>query len=107
MKTKTKTLTVSQLHKMLGKLIDQGHGRAQVCISKSTFTHPLESDGCSILNAYGIRIENVPQMDGDGWTEYTKSGRESTRRTAVLFGYDDDEWQYEDYPNQLNPTPTH
>lgn len=99
MKTKTKTLTVNQLHKMLGQLIEDGNGRLSVCVSKTTFTHPLEGDGCSILQAYGIRVEAVPMMDGDGGSEVTKAGREVTKRTAVLFGYMDDEWQYESYPN--------
>lgn len=104
MKTKTKTLTVNQLHKMLGKLVEEGNGRLPVCVSKSTFTHPCEDDGCTILNAYGVRVERVLIADGDGGMQFTQSGHEVSQRTALIFGYSDDEWQYADYPNH-NPTP--
>lgn len=99
MKTKTKTLTVNQLHTMLGKLIEGGYGRLPVCVSKHTFTHPLERDGVTILNAYGLRVECLPMASDDGGGKYTKAGREVTQRTCVLFGYMDDEWQYQSYPN--------
>lgn len=99
MKTKTKTLTVNQLHKMLGRLIEDGNGRLPVCVNKPSFAHALEADGCSILNAYGIRVEAIYMSDDDGGIKCTKAGREVTQRTAVLFGYMDDEWQYESYPN--------
>lgn len=83
---KRKTITVNQLHKMLGKLIDKGEGRRQVCIDKTTFTHNCESDGCVILPVDGCRIEAVLKMNPDGGSMW--DGMERYRRMAVLFGED-------------------
>lgn len=82
---KPKTFTVNQLHKQLGKLIDKGNGRTPVCIDKSSFHHPLESDGCVILNAAGFRYEYVLQLQDDG-SHLDNNGREHHKRCCILFG---------------------
>ena len=82
----TKTLTVNQLHKLLGKLIEEGHGRDQVCIDKRTFSHPLEGDGVCILAVGGVEFQHISQVDGDGFRMETKRGHEITRRTVVIHG---------------------
>lgn len=86
MATKTKTVTVNQLHRMLGKLIERGCGRLPACINKRTFQHPLEGDGCVILPVGGVDVELITEIDGDGFTKTTKAGLEVSHRTAVLFG---------------------
>ena len=82
----TTTLTLNQLHKQLGKLIDKGHGRDQVCIDKRTFHHPLEGDGVCILAVGGVEFQHINQVDGDGFCVETKQGKEITRRTVVIHG---------------------
>jgi hypothetical protein len=85
MPQKTLTMTVNQLHKALGKLIEKGEKRTQVCIDKTSFTHPLESDGCQILNVDGLKVECVLQMQDDGGT-LDSSGNERFKRSCILFG---------------------
>lgn len=83
---KQKTMTVNHLHKLLEKLIEQGEGRTRVCVSKTSFQHPLEPDGCTILDLHGIDILCINVMDGDGFGETNADGREKLQRTAILFG---------------------
>lgn len=78
--------TVKALHKRLGKLIDEGHGRKIVCIDKSSFQHNLETDGCVILEVSGLGVKWVPTMDGDGGTAYRSDGYEAGRTMLVLAG---------------------
>ncbi len=80
-------MTIGQLHKALGKLIDNGHIRRRVCISKETFSDNRESDGCTILNVHAVEMLTVNMADDDGGTAMTKAGLEMTQLTAVLFGW--------------------
>jgi hypothetical protein len=82
---KYKTVTVNQLHRILGKLIEQGEGRLRVCVDKSTFTHNCESDGVLILPVDGCRIEATLIANEDGGST-DENGIEHYRRTIVLFG---------------------
>jgi hypothetical protein len=84
--SKRKNYTVSYLHKMLEKLIEQGHGRLAVCVEKSSFEHPLESDGCIILPVQECKAWHIPILDDDGGTKILKNGCESRRLTCVLYG---------------------
>lgn len=61
-----KPLTIGRLHKLLGKLIDEGHGRRRVSVSKATFHSNLEQDGCTIIDAYDCRLTLVNIADDDG-----------------------------------------
>lgn len=79
-------MTVIKLHKLLGKMIEQGHGRKRVCINKATFKHPLESDGCVTLDIAKVGIQNYPLLDGDGGPKFRADGSESTCTTAVISG---------------------
>jgi hypothetical protein len=83
-------LTVNNLYKELGKLIDKGHGRKPVKIHKSTFYHVLESDGCVILPVEKVRIEWIPTIDDNGGTKENKDGSESGIITCVLIGNNED-----------------
>lgn len=84
-----KQLTINQLWKQLGELIEQGHKRKPVCIDKRSFTHPLESDGCVILHVHDANIAHIDQCDDDGGLKENKDGSISSRTCLVLSGYDD------------------
>lgn len=81
------TITVAKLHRLLGEIIDLGDGRKPVCIDKSTFTHPLEGDGCTII---GIEFVDGPlwicNADDEGGVKENADGSESGRMTVVLKG---------------------
>ena len=81
-------MTVGKLHKLLAKLIAEGHARKPVCIHKGTFKHPLEPDGCCILDVEDVHIRWVTQLDGDGAVEENQDGTEHEKRCAVLTGAD-------------------
>lgn len=60
--------------------------RAKVCVSKSTFNHPCEVDGVTILDVEGLYLEWVPQSDGNGGTQTNKDGSEHGIKCVVLKG---------------------
>ncbi len=81
------TMTVSRLHKMLGALIDAGHGRKPVLVNKTSFTHPCESDGTTMLSiAKVVGPQWIPLCDDDGGTKWNKDGTESGQRVVLLDG---------------------
>ena len=81
------TMTVNTLHKLLGELIEQGHGRKPVCIDKGTFHHPLEDDGAVILGVSGMYGPKfIANADDDGGVKTNEDGTESGRQTVVLVG---------------------
>ena len=79
-------MTINQLHKITAKLIEQGAGRRGVCVSKTTFTHPLESDGATILDVEHADLKVFPMLDDDGGTDVDSRGREKTTMALVLEG---------------------
>jgi len=79
-------ITVNALHKRLGKLIKEGHGRKTVCVAKTSFSHNCEIDGCTILPVEGLGIEHIRIVDGDGGTALRKDGTERFRQTCLLVG---------------------
>lgn len=81
-----KELSVSRLHKELGRLIEQGHGRKKVHIDKSSFHHRLEDDGVVMLPVCAIQVSRIGVSDGDGFAAVTKRGMERTTEVAVLVG---------------------
>lgn len=81
------TFTVARLHKELGKLIEQGHGRKPVQVNKQSFHHPLEEDGAVILDIESIEGPTwVYMADDDGGTKFNKDGTESGKRVVILKG---------------------
>lgn len=82
----SREMTVNQLHKALGKLIEQGHARTKVHINKPTFTHNLEGDGCVILPVYHVLVSVDNVIDDDGGTKVRKDGRECYMTSVVLCG---------------------
>lgn len=79
-------MTAGKLHRILGELIKAGHERSAVCIDKETFTHPLESDGCVMLDAYGAKAEYVPVMNDDGGMMH--GDKEKHKSCVVLWGFE-------------------
>jgi len=80
-------MNVSQLHKQLGALVAQGHGRKPVCINKASFNHPLEEDGAVILKVQTVTGPRfITMTDDDGGTKFNKDGTESGSYTVVLEG---------------------
>jgi hypothetical protein len=65
------------MHKITGKLIKQGHGRKRVMVHKKSFYHPLEGDGCVILDIDDLNMETFPIFDDDG-------GITEKQKTALL-----------------------
>ena len=81
-----KAMTVGQLHKQLTKMIADGHVRKSVTISKTTFRHPCEGDGQTILPVYGLDLEWVLTGDDDGGTKLRKDGSECGSWQVVITG---------------------
>ena len=84
------TMTVGKLHKLLGKMIEDGAARRRVCVSKGTFQDNRESDGCTILDAYDCRLKSIYLSDEDGGIAKRVDGSERTAVVAVLYGNCDD-----------------
>ena len=79
-------MTLNRLHKILGFLIAQGHGRAAVAVDKQSFRDNRESDGCIILDVSGVEVYPVPMADDDGGAAINKDGTERYRQSCVLYG---------------------
>lgn len=79
-------MTVKKLHAALEILIQAGAGRRKVVIDKETYRHPLESDGCVLLDVARVRMQTNPIIDDDGGTTLNKDGTERTQQSVVLSG---------------------
>lgn len=79
-------ITVANLHKRLGKLVESGHGRKPVVVDKTSFTHSCEADGVTILPLSGLGVLWIPTADDDGGTKFNRDGSEAGRRCVVLVG---------------------
>lgn len=79
-------MTLNKLHKLLGKLIEQGHGRREVCVDKPTFRDNRESDGCVILDVTGVQVLTYYRLDDDGSIALAKDGSERMITGVVLYG---------------------
>jgi hypothetical protein len=81
-----KSMTVNQLHKILGELVAKNKGRMHVCIDKDTFQHPLEEDGCTIIDVKSGAIEDIEISSDDGGAEFNKDGTIRHRHMFVMKG---------------------
>ena len=77
-------MTINQLYKKLGSLIEHGLGRRTVCIDKSKCSHRLESDGVVIIPVSKAEIMTHEMADDDGGLKELKSGKISTRTALVI-----------------------
>jgi hypothetical protein len=81
------SMTVSALYKRLGELLDEGHGRKPVLVSKNSFRHPLEGDGAVMLDIGHVSDPQwIPMCDDDGGTKWNKDGTESGKTVVLLIG---------------------
>jgi hypothetical protein len=78
-------MTIGKLHRKLAELIQQGHARKLVVINKKTFTHPLESDGCCMLDIADLGLEIYNIMNDDGGIIHD-NGNEKLTQSLVLRG---------------------
>lgn len=81
-----KIMTLNALHKLTGKLLSQGHGRAKVSIDKATFYNPLEDEGCTIMDVQAADVQAITLADGDGFTDTDSKGRERVKMCLVMTG---------------------
>lgn len=79
-------MTLNNLYKRLGKLIEQGHGRRRVSIHKETFHDNRENDGCVILPICEVYTQWIPDVDDDGFLATNKDGSERGRVTVIFGG---------------------
>lgn len=81
------TMTVSRLHKMLGALIEAGHGRKPVLVNKDSFRHPCEEDGAVMLDVADVTQPRwIGMCDDDGGTKWNRDGSEAGRTVVLLLG---------------------
>jgi hypothetical protein len=80
------TITIGKLHKALSVLIEEGHARKSVCVSKETFSHPCEVDGCTILEVCAADLEWIEQIDEGGYLKENKDGTTAGKYCYVLKG---------------------
>ena len=74
------SMTIGRLHKLLGRMIEQGHARKKVCVNKRSFAHPLEGDGAVILEVETAQIESYEMLDDDGFL------KENSCHTSLILG---------------------
>ena len=81
------SITVAKLHRLLGALIEGGHARKPVCISKETFRHRLEPDGVTVLGVEYVEGPTfIPTSDDDGGVKTRSDGTEAGRLVVILKG---------------------
>lgn len=81
------SITVKRLHKLLGEMIEAGHGRKTVFVNKASFTDNREVDGVLILPVEAVEGPVwVSDADDDGGTKWNKDGSEAGRNIVILKG---------------------
>ena len=73
-------MNIQELYEITGQLVKAGKGKKEVCISKDTFTHPLEADGCKILPVEIAELAGHELMDDDGGMT------DEVKTSLVLYG---------------------
>lgn len=81
-------MTLLKLKKIIDQMVENGHSRSKVTIDKETFQHPLEGDGCCILDVHSYEIVRVLVADDFGGVVENKDGSERTNKCFVLRGSD-------------------
>ena len=77
-------MTVHQLHKQLGKLIAQGHGRKQVVVDRASFYHKL--DNVIYLYVDYAELSSYQLLDDEGHILRNASYEERSITALVLLG---------------------
>lgn len=94
-------MTIGRLHKLLGKLVENGHSRVQVCVNKDTFTDNREADGVVMLPVNGAILRYIGVANDDGGTQENADGSERHRNTLLIYGCSGDDktgFTYEQTP---------
>lgn len=80
-------MTLNKLHKILGKLIEQGHGRHRVSVDKQSFRDNREGDfSTMMLPVEVVDVQWINDADDDGGLAVNKDGTERGRMTVILGG---------------------
>lgn len=79
-------MTIAKLHKLLGKLVESGHGRVQVCVNKETFKDPREADGVVMLPISGAILRYIGMANDDGGILENADGSERHQNTLLIYG---------------------
>lgn len=79
-------MTIGKLHKILSEMVKKGHSRKRVCVSKETFTHPLEWEGVTTLDVVNCRLDWVLLANDDGGIAQRRDGTERRFAALVLTG---------------------
>ena len=79
-------MTIQKLYNALQSYIKQGRGRLPLVINKRTFAHPLEQDGCCMLDVENYKVGRHNVLDGDGHCIVNKDGTERQMLAFVLMG---------------------
>ena len=59
-------MQVRKLIRLLSEFIAKGHGHKDVFICKESFSHPLESDGATILLVKQVAVLTFPILSDEG-----------------------------------------
>lgn len=79
-------MTLNKLHKLLGELIERGHGRKQVLVAKESFRDNREADGCTYLPVCKVDTDWIGLADDDGGMAVNKDGSERGSWSVILGG---------------------
>jgi hypothetical protein len=81
------TMTVLRMHKMLGALIEAGHGRKPVLVDRASFSDPRDNDGVILLPPRDVQGPRwIPNADDDGGTKWNRDGSESGQQCVLIVG---------------------
>jgi len=78
-------MTVNQLHKILAKQIEDGHGTRPVAVDLATFPSVDDQDG-AIAGVESGSASWVAESDGDGFIVTNADGSERGQTMFVLGG---------------------
>lgn len=84
-------MTINKLRKILDQAVKDGYGHRRVCVYKTSFQHPLEGDGCVIMDAKNAMVKSVNLINDDGGTKTDSKGRECYFTALVITGGDEPE----------------
>lgn len=77
-------MTLNKLAKMIQRLIDEGHGRENVCVDKDSLFDGNNS--WSVCRIESLQSECVHVADDDGGTAINKDGSERMMQCVILKG---------------------
>lgn len=76
-------ITVQQLHKRLGKMIEAGRGRQRVHVDVESFRNAL---GATVCQVHGLGLMTVQMLDDDGFCRVDSRGAHVEKVCVTLVG---------------------